>query len=82
LLEAAAGMTGLEPAKVPAEVGQAAAKKVRRFVGRGTDITKPNRKWWTRQEETVPTGTVARRSSRTSRIPCGEMANNPDEEAV
>jgi hypothetical protein len=63
-------------------VAMAAASEVAVIAGRGKGTTTPSKGRRTRQEETVPTGTVARRSSGTSRIPCGGAANNPDEGAV
>jgi hypothetical protein len=65
-----------------AAVAMATAAEVAAVAGRGKGTTTPSKGWRTRQEEIVPTGTVARRSSGTSRIPCGGVANNRDEGAV
>jgi hypothetical protein len=77
----AAPVAGKELAVSQAFVAMAAAE-VAAVAGRATGTTTPSKGRWTRQEETVPTGSDARRSSGTSRIPCGRAANNPDEGAV
>jgi hypothetical protein len=66
----------------PAAANELVAKEAVAAAAPGTDTTRPNRKWCKRHEETVPAGTVARRSSRVDRIPFGGAANNPDEGAV
>ena len=71
-------MAGEEVAVFGAAVAMEAAAAV---AGRGKGTTMPN-KGRTHQQKTVLVGTVARQSSRTSRIPCEEVANNPDEGAV
>jgi hypothetical protein len=60
----------------------AAAELAAMAVAHSKDAMRPSKGQLTHLAETVLVGTVARRSSRMSRIPCGGVANNPDERAV